>query len=94
MYHPRDQSISAIVGQHFTIEAPEIHYSERTKNHFTHWEIITEGNEGEGEIITERSFSLLVSAEKKRYIAHYEFIAPAQVRFLPALRNNFAGAAE
>jgi glucose/arabinose dehydrogenase len=91
---PSDQPISAIVGQHFTIKAPEIHYNGHTKNRFTHWEIITEGDEGESEIITERSFSLLVSAEKKRYIAHYEFVAAAQERFLPSLRNNFTGAAE
>ncbi len=90
---PRDQAISAIVGQKFMLEAPEILYSGRTKNRFASWHIRREGVATEDEVITERSFELLVPTEAKSYVADYDYIGPSQVNYLPSVLNIVANVA-
>jgi hypothetical protein len=87
-----NQPIPAIVGQHFTLEAPEILYHGRSKNRFARWRIARQDG-GDEEIITTRSFELFVTGEAASYVADYEYVAPAQVLFLPSVVNlaNSAG---
>jgi glucose/arabinose dehydrogenase len=87
-----NQPIPAIVGQHFTLEAPEILYHGRSKNRFARWRIAHQ-DAGDEEIITTRSFELFVTGEAASYVADYEYVAPAQVLFLPSVVNlaNSAG---
>lgn len=92
---PQDNTrpIDAVVGQRFTIEAPEVLYYGTTKNLFSHWEITSDGG-GEPEIITERAFELLVTTEAKHYVAHYEFASDSQAYFLPSVSNIVAASTD
>ena len=86
-----DRPIEAIVGQHFELEAPPLFYADRAKYGFSQWQISFDGAGEAGvddEIITERSFELLVSPDAKRYVAQYEYISPAHVRFLPSVMRT------
>jgi PKD repeat protein len=86
-----DQVTTVIVGQEYTLEAPEmITYNAKTGK-FKNWVVTDSWPEaivaGGTETIAERSYTLIASTVPKTYIAFYEYVGAASENFLPSVEK-------